>query len=92
MYNWPGNIRELINVVERAVITCRASIITTRQLPFDSHIDENISIMELKDMEKLFIERTLKRTANNKTRAAELLGISRKTLIEKVKKFGIEPN
>jgi DNA-binding NtrC family response regulator len=90
MYDWPGNIRELINVVERAVITCKESIITTRHLPFDDPIGENVSGMKLKDMEKLFIERTLKRTSNNKTKAAELLGISRKTLIEKVKKYNIE--
>jgi DNA-binding NtrC family response regulator len=90
MYYWPGNVRELINVVERAVITCKESIITTRHLPFDDSIDEKVSGLELKDMEKLFIERTLKRTSNNKTRAAEILGISRKTLIEKVKKYNME--
>jgi len=90
MYDWPGNVRELINVVERAVITCRESIITTRHLPFDARIDGNGSGMELKDMERLFIERTLKRTSNNKTRTAEMLGISRKTLIEKVKKYQLE--
>ena len=90
MYDWPGNVRELINVVERAVITCRTSIITTRHLPFDACMDEDASGMELKDMEKIFIERTLNRTSNNKTRAAELLGISRKTLIEKVRKYHLE--
>jgi transcriptional regulator with PAS, ATPase and Fis domain len=53
-------------------------------------MDENASGMELKDMEKIFIERTLKQTSSNKTRAAEALGISRKTLIEKVKKYHLE--
>lgn len=90
MYDWPGNVRELINVVERAVITCKESIITTRHLPFDDPIDEKVSGLELKDMEKLLIERTLKRTSNNKTQAAEMLGISRKTLIEKVKRYRLE--
>ena len=90
MYGWPGNVRELINVVERAVITCKGSMITTRHLPFDVCMDENASGMELKDMEKIFIERTLKQTSSNKTRAAEALGISRKTLIEKVKKYHLE--
>ncbi len=90
IYDWPGNVRELINVVERAVITCKESIITTRHLPFDDPIDENVSGFQLKDMEKLFIERTLKRASNNKTRAAEMLGISRKTLIEKVKRYRLE--
>jgi DNA-binding NtrC family response regulator len=90
IYDWPGNVRELINVVERAVITCKEPIITTRHLPFDTCVDEHASGMKLKDMEKIFIERTLTRTSRNKTRAAELLGISRKTLIEKVKKYGLE--
>jgi DNA-binding NtrC family response regulator len=90
MYDWPGNVRELINVVERAVITCKESIITTRHLPFDDPIDEKVSGLELKDMERLFIGRTLERTSNNKTRAAEMLGISRKTLIEKVRKYHLE--
>ena len=90
MYDWPGNVRELINVVERAVITCKESIITTRHLPFDVRIDENVSGLELKDMEKLFIERTLKQTSNNKTKAAEILGISRKTLIEKVRRYRLD--
>jgi DNA-binding NtrC family response regulator len=92
MYDWPGNVRELINVVERAVITCKASIITTRHLPFAACLDEQASGMELKDMEKIFIERTLNRTSNNKTRAAQALGISRKTLIEKVRKYNLEPD
>jgi two-component system response regulator HydG len=90
LYDWPGNVRELINVVERAVITCKAPIITSCHLPFDAHIDENVSGLELKDIEKLFIEHTLKRTSNNKTQAAEKLGISRKTLIDKVKKYRLE--
>jgi DNA-binding NtrC family response regulator len=89
-YEWPGNVRELINVVERAVITCKEPIIRTRHLPFDTCMDDPVPDMKLKDMEKIFIERTLNRTSKNKTRAAALLGISRKTLIEKVKKYGLE--
>jgi DNA-binding NtrC family response regulator len=87
MYDWPGNVRELINVMERAVITCSESIITTRHLPFNTRATEDISDLNLKDLEKFYIELALKRTSQNKTRAAELLGISRKTLIDKVKKY-----
>lgn len=87
IYNWPGNVRELINVMERAVITCNESMITTRHLPFDTGAVADISDLNLKDLEKFYIELALKRTSQNKTRAAELLGISRKTLIEKVKKY-----
>jgi len=79
----------LINVMERAVITCSESMITTRHLPFDTRAVEDISDLNLKDLEKFIIELALKRTSQNKTRAAELLGISRKTLIDKVKKYKI---
>ena len=86
-YDWPGNVRELINVIERAVITCKTPMITTKHLPFDTKETYKISDLNLKTMEKFFVELALRRTGDNKTRAAELLGISRKTLIEKVKKY-----
>ncbi len=89
-YDWPGNVRELINVIERAVITCKNSMITTKHLPFDTEEYRNISDLNLKDAEKFFISLALRRTQNNKTKAAELLGINRKTVIEKVKGYGIE--
>jgi two-component system NtrC family response regulator len=89
-YDWPGNVRELTNVIERAVITCEGSVITTKHLPFGSGEDELLSDLNLKEAEKYFIRIALKRTKNNKTKAAELLGISRKTLTEKVKKFGAD--
>jgi two-component system NtrC family response regulator len=90
MYDWPGNVRELINVMERAVITCNQSIITTSYLPFGDTMDQDMSDLNLKVMEKFIIELALKRSSQNKTRAAELLGISRKTLIDKVKKYKLE--
>ncbi|MFH1674925.1 MAG: sigma-54 dependent transcriptional regulator [Pseudomonadota bacterium] len=89
-YDWPGNVRELINIIERAVITCKETIITTKHLPFDTEEYQDMSDMNLKDMEKHFITMALRRTQNNKTKAAELLGINRKTLIDKVKGYGIE--
>jgi len=89
VYDWPGNVRELINVMERAVITCRESIITTGHLPFVSREADNVSNLNLKEMEKYLITLALKKEGFNKTRAAVHLGISRKTLIEKVKKYEI---
>jgi DNA-binding NtrC family response regulator len=86
-YEWPGNVRELTNVIERAVITCRDRVITTKDLPFGTGEYEKVSDLNLKEAEKFFIRLALKRTENNKTRAAELLGISRKTLTEKVKGY-----
>lgn len=89
-YDWPGNIRELINVMERAVITCQDHVITTRHLPFPAGEYERISDLNLRDGEKFFIALALRRTQNNKTKAAELLGISRKTLSEKVKIYALD--
>lgn len=87
-YNWPGNVRELINVIERAVIICQEPVITTRHLPFENDRDqEELSTLHLTEMEKFYIQMALKRTSGNKSHASELLGISRKTLIDKVKKY-----
>ncbi len=91
-YHWPGNVRELVNVIERAVITCRGETITTAHLPFalvESGFAE-IPDLNLKDAERCFIVLALKRTQNNKTRAAELLGMNRKTLLEKMRLYKLE--
>jgi two-component system response regulator AtoC len=84
-YDWPGNVRELINVIERAVITCHDNMITTKHLPFGTEEHEEICDLNLGDVEKFLIRLALSRTQNNKTKAAELLGIARKTLGEKLK-------
>ncbi len=90
LYDWPGNVRELVNVMERAVITCREHLLTPRHLPFVSQDFLDISGLNLKAMERFLIGLALKKSGFNKTRAAEMLGISRKTLIEKVKKYAID--
>jgi len=91
-YEWPGNVRELINVIERAVITCQNSKITTKHLPFrfEKEALRNVSDLNLKDAERFCIELALRRTSGNKTKASEILGISRKTLIEKVKLYAAD--
>ena len=88
-YDWPGNVRELVNVMERAVITCGENMITTKDFPFDVGKEFVLSSYNLKEMEKFFIGLALEKSNFNKTHASELLGISRKTLIEKVKKYEI---
>ena len=91
-YDWPGNVRELINLIERAVIICRDDTITTRHLPFEGAASESdVSDLNLTEMEKFTIDLALQRTDGNKSQAAQLLGISRKTLIDKVKKYQLEP-
>jgi DNA-binding NtrC family response regulator len=89
VYDWPGNVRELVNVIERAVITCRENMITTQDLPFDAGKELNLSSFNLKEMERFIISMALEKSDHNKTHASELLGISRKTLIEKVKKYNL---
>ena len=89
-YPWPGNVRELMNVVERAVITCKGDLITTEHLPFETGDYESVSDLNLKSVEKLFVGLALRRTDDNKTRAADLLGITRKTLAEKMKGYQLD--
>jgi DNA-binding NtrC family response regulator len=99
-YNWPGNVRELRNTLERAVIVCEGSLIEPRHLPpnFGTtglrlattdgdgiRLDVGTTVEEA---EKMLILKTLTATNNNKTRAAEILGISLKTLHNKLKEYG----
>ncbi|MGJ8736309.1 sigma-54-dependent transcriptional regulator [Zobellia laminariae] len=86
-YNWPGNIRELENVVQRAVIMSDG-IINIKDLPealkFQIDFPEN-DFKPLREMEKEYVQRVLLHTQGNKTKAAEILQIDRKTLREKLK-------
>ncbi len=102
-YHWPGNIRELRNALERAVILAGEGTIGLDHLPstFSSaaspaKIDDDGDPTRVKlrvgttigEAEKVLIQRTLQHTKNNKTRAAEILGISLKTLHNKLKEYG----
>ncbi|MFO7964956.1 MAG: sigma-54 dependent transcriptional regulator [Desulfobacterales bacterium] len=96
---WPGNVRELENVMERSVILSRGDIITPDEFPASmtaaetsdsAPADEGIFPgMPLKEMEKQMIIKTLEDNGGNRTRTAELLGISRRTLQLKLKEYGI---
>jgi two-component system, NtrC family, response regulator HydG len=98
-HDWPGNIRELENAVERCVILSRNEMITPEHLPLAiksmetedvDESDETGDGQSLKDVEKKMILRTLDETDGNRTRASEILGISRRTLQLKLKKYGIQ--
>jgi len=83
-HTWPGNIRELRNVLERASIMCEKDLITRSCLPaIKFPVGTTVDAME-----RELILQTLGATGNNKTRAAELLGISLKTLHNKLKEYG----
>lgn len=99
---WPGNVRELRNTLERAVIVCEAAVIETRHLPpgFGSvaprpPVQEANAVRlgvgtTVDEAERLLILKTLEATHNNKTRAADILGISLKTLHNKLKEYGAQ--
>ncbi|MGJ8594151.1 MAG: sigma-54-dependent transcriptional regulator [Aquaticitalea sp.] len=85
-HNWPGNIRELENVIQRAVIMSDGTI-EVQHLP--EHLKFNINfpdeeLLSLKELEKRHIQKVLNATNNNKTKAAEILGIDRKTIRQKL--------
>jgi DNA-binding NtrC family response regulator len=99
-YTWPGNVRELRNTLERAVIVCEGSVIETKHLPPGfGHAPARAAAMDpnalhlgvgttVEEAERQLIMKTLEATNNNKTRAAEILGISLKTLHNKLKEYG----
>ena len=94
-YDWPGNIRELENVMERAVILARTHLVTPKELPIwrkapqKAEVRSEPQLVSLENMEKAHIERTLLGTGYHKSRSAEILGISRKTLDRKIAEYGI---
>ncbi len=89
-YHWPGNVRELENVLERAVILCEDRI-TPQELSIarGPARDEAQQPLSLEEMEKEYILRVLQETGGNQSKASQLLGIDRKTLYLKLKKYGI---
>ncbi|MGZ4819114.1 MAG: sigma-54-dependent transcriptional regulator [Terriglobales bacterium] len=99
-YAWPGNVRELRNTLERAVIVGDGGVVETKHLPPGfGQVTPRAPVQEANavrlgvgttvgEAEKLLILKTLEATNNNKTRAAEILGISLKTLHNKLKEYG----
>jgi DNA-binding NtrC family response regulator len=99
-YSWPGNVRELRNTLERAVIVCDGAVVETKHLtPGFGQVTTRPSTDDpdairlgvgttVGEAEKMLILKTLESTNNNKTRAAEILGISLKTLHNKLKEYG----
>lgn len=91
-YPWPGNLRQLKNTVRRATLLANGSYITPAELSDLNNLHAPSPSLPLRDeeTEKHHILEALRQTGNNKSRAAQLLGIDRKTLYNKLKLYGIE--
>jgi len=91
-YEWPGNVRELENVIERAVILCDAEKIGREELsiPITPSLIEAGPNSTLEEMEREHILKVLRDSNGNQSRASQVLGIDRKTLYLKLKKYGID--
>ncbi|HEX4934111.1 MAG TPA: helix-turn-helix domain-containing protein, partial [Gemmatimonadaceae bacterium] len=94
-YAWPGNIRELRNVLERAMILARGDeFIREKHLPMEVRDASGLGVEHhvprtLEEVERAHIDRTLRAHDANRTRAAKELGISRATLIKKIREYGL---
>jgi DNA-binding NtrC family response regulator len=92
-HSWPGNVRQLRNVIERAVIVGHAPLLTLADLPGEikpGHGDGSMQIRlgsTLDDVERELIVKTIEFTGGNKTRAAEVLGVSLKTLYNRLERY-----
>ena len=101
-YGWPGNVRELQNAMEYAVVLARQNQITVKELPAEVRLPVALQQTEraapqpngpartLNDMERTAILEALAQCHGNKKKAAELLGIQRPTLYNKMKRYAIE--
>jgi len=99
-YEWPGNIRELRNVIERLVILSERDTIEAMDLPPNIQKQKTANqaflmqpaerCLTLEEMEKIYIEKILEQSHGHRSRAAKVLGISRHTLYNKLKHFGID--
>lgn len=91
VYPWPGNIRELSHVIERAVLLSEAQVISDKDLFVTSQSkSDELAVIPLEEMERKMILRALEITDGNKLRSAELLGITKSSLYRRLEKHGLE--
>ncbi len=90
---WPGNVRELQNIVQRAVLICDSAVIDPESIILDPGEEEvaastpDVALMPLSEIEKMMIHKALNSCEGNRTRAAEILGISVRTLRNKLNEY-----
>ncbi|HTS32033.1 MAG TPA: sigma-54 dependent transcriptional regulator [Bryobacteraceae bacterium] len=88
-HDWPGNVRELENAVERALVVGRGPEIRPQDFSFQFQVDEPKGGKTLDDVERAHIERILRETQHNLSRAARILDIDRTTLYNKLRRYGL---
>jgi DNA-binding NtrC family response regulator len=98
-YHWPGNIRELQNIIERAIILSENNVIRPQDLPLGlreepklSYIDKDNTLKSLRSAEKTYISKVLEEVGGHRGKAAQVLRISERTLYRKLKKYNIRDN
>ncbi len=92
-HQWKGNVRELKNVIERAIILSEGDLLTADTLPFEFHYEDGHTPehpLRIDQIEKEHIRKVLAYTKGNKTKTAQLLGIGLSTLYRKMEEYGIE--
>jgi two-component system, NtrC family, response regulator AtoC len=92
-HDWPGNIRELRNVIDRAVLIEESDVVTPTSLPpLSGDLIKSATRQQwtLDELESRYIREVLRQTKSNYSRAAQILGINRKTLLEKRKRYGLD--
>jgi len=95
-YTWPGNIRELKNYIERMMIIAQNDTLESSELPFEltgkkERRTAPVELMDLKQLERCHIVTILKSVKGNRNKTAEILGIARSTLFDKIRQHGIKP-
>ena len=88
-YHWPGNLRQMKNIVRRGTLLATGNFITLNELSELQTVTASTISLRNEEMEKQNILDALRQTGNNKSRAAQLLGIDRKTLYNKLKLYHI---
>ncbi|HYK87531.1 MAG TPA: sigma-54 dependent transcriptional regulator [Acidobacteriota bacterium] len=96
-YSWPGNIRELQNVIERALILAEGDVIQSRELPGNMKSEQGAPLYQLeqgfpslRDLEYMYIKNLLKRFSGHRGRIAATLGISERSLYRKLREYGLD--
>ena len=100
-YNYPGNVRELENIIERAVVLTRSKVITLNDLPMNikgfkeekslASFGEGTLTEQVETLEKQLIYDALQQSGANQTKAGKLLGLTERNLRYKLKKYNIKP-